>query len=53
MHPLTPYVIAATINLLLLRFFFRQALDRSARGILIITFLALILLIFIDKQSLI
>jgi len=53
MHPLTLYVVAAAINLLLLRFFFRRALDRTGRGVLLVTFLAVILLIFIDKQSLI
>jgi len=53
MHPLSLYVIAAGINLLLLRFFYRQARERTARGVLLITFLALVLLIFIEKLSLV
>ncbi|MGV3761682.1 hypothetical protein [Parapedobacter sp.] len=52
MNPLSLYVIAAAINLLLLRFFYRQALDRSARGVLLVTFVALLFLIFIEKLSL-
>jgi len=53
MHPLGLYVIAAAANLVLIRFFYRQELDQSARGTLMITFVALILLIVIDKPSLI
>ena len=52
MHPLGLYVIAAAINLLLTRLLYRKALDRSARGVLLVTFMALLLLIFIDKLSL-
>jgi len=51
-HPLTLYVIAALINLLLIRFFYRNALDRSAMGIVLITFIALLVLILIGKLSL-
>jgi len=52
MHPLSLYVLAAVVNILLVRFFYRQALERSARGVLMITFVALLLLIFIEKLSL-
>lgn len=52
LHPLSLYVIAAVVNILLVRFCYRQALDRSARGVLMITFVALLLLIFIEKLSL-
>lgn len=51
MHPLSLYVIAAVINLVIIRTFFRQSLDRSARGVLMVTFVALLLLIFIEKLS--
>lgn len=52
-HPLSPYVVAAAINLLLIRFFYRKGLDRCAQGILLITFVAALLLVFIDKLSLV
>jgi len=52
MHPLSLYVIAAVVNILLVRFFYRRALERSAQGVLMITFVALLLLIFIEKLSL-
>jgi len=45
--PLSLYVISALINLLLVRFFYRNALERSARGVVLITFVAALLLIFI------
>lgn len=51
MHPLSLYVVAAAINLLLVRFFYRRELDRSARGILLITFVAALFLIFMEKLS--
>ena len=53
MHPLSLYVVAATINLLLARFFFRKGSDRVAYGIVLITFVALLFLIFTSKRSLI
>lgn len=52
MHPLSLYVLAAAINLLLLRFLYRGGLDRIAQGVLLVTFLAVLFLIFIDKLSL-
>ncbi len=47
--PLSIYVIAALINLLLVRFFYRNARERSARGVILITFAAALLLIFTDS----
>lgn len=52
MHPMSLYVIAATINLLLFRFFYRRSLDQSANGVLLVTFIAVLCLIFIEKLSL-
>ncbi|WP_262248892.1 hypothetical protein [Parapedobacter soli] len=52
MHPLSLYVIAAVVNLLLIRFFYRRELDRTARGLLLVTFVALLFLIILDKPLL-
>jgi hypothetical protein len=49
--PLSLYVIAALINLLLVRFFYRNALEKSARGVILITFVGVLLLIFVGKLS--
>ncbi|SEL79277.1 hypothetical protein SAMN05421740_11063 [Parapedobacter koreensis] len=51
--PLGLYVIAALINLLFVRFFYRNGLERSARGVILVTFVSVLLLIFIEKLSLI
>ena len=51
-HPLSLYVLAAAVNLLIVRFFYRSERDRSGRGILLVTFLALLLLLFTTKLSL-
>ena len=48
---LSLYVIAALINLLFVRFFYRNALEKSARGVILITFVAAILLIFMQNLS--
>lgn len=53
MHPLSLYVVAGVFNLLLIRFFYAKGLDRCAQGVLLITFVAVLLLIFIDKLSLV
>lgn len=51
-QPLSLYVIAALINLLLLRFFYRRSLEQSARGVIFITFVASLLLIYTEKLTL-
>lgn len=48
---LSLYVIAALINLLFVRFFYRNVLEKSARGVILITFLAAIVLIFTKNLS--
>lgn len=40
------YVIAAVINLLIMRFAFRGGKDNLAKGILLITFIAMLLLVY-------
>lgn len=45
--PLSLYVIAALLNLLLVRYFYRQGKDNAARGIIFITFIGVLLLIFV------
>lgn len=44
--PAGMYVVAATINLLLVRYFYRNDGDRLGQGIVIATFLGVILLMF-------
>lgn len=51
--PLGLYVIAALINLLLVRYFYRKGLEQAARGVILITFVLALLLIFTTKLSLI
>jgi hypothetical protein len=51
--PLGLYVIAALINLFLVRYFYRRELEPTARGVLLITFALAMLLIFTKKLSLI
>ncbi|WP_257669356.1 hypothetical protein [Parapedobacter tibetensis] len=48
---LSLYVIAALINLLLMRFFYRNALEQSARGVILITFVAAMVLLFTQKLT--
>lgn len=52
LHPLSLYVIAGGVNMLLIRLLFRRSLEQNARGVLMITFVAVLLLIFIEKLSL-
>lgn len=47
--PLGFYVLAALINLLLVRYFYRNDGENTARGVIMITFLGLLVLI-ITKQ---
>ena len=52
MHPMSLYVVAAAVNMLLVRFLYRGGLSRSAQGVVLVTFVALLFLIFTDKLSL-
>lgn len=47
--PLGLYVIAALINLLLVRYFYRNGREPMARGVILITFVLVLLLIFTTK----
>jgi Ca2+/H+ antiporter len=47
--PIAFYVIAAVINLIIVRFSFRAGQDKFAKGIVLITFLAMLVLIFATK----
>lgn len=44
--PIALYVIAATINLLLLRFTYKAGKQNLAKGILLSTFLAMLILLY-------
>ena len=46
------YVIAALINLLIVRYFYRKGVEQAARGVILITFALALLLIFTTKLSL-
>ncbi|PPL01890.1 hypothetical protein [Parapedobacter indicus] len=46
------YVIAALINLFVVRYFYRKGLEKAARGVILITFVLAMLLIFTTKLSL-
>lgn len=48
-NPLRVYAIAALFNLLLVRYFYRDGQDRSGQGVVLITFLGLLVLI-VTKQ---
>lgn len=47
--PLTLYAIAAVVNLLTLRYFYKQGLTKSGGGMMAATFLGLILLLLFKK----
>jgi len=49
---LSLYVLAGLINLLLVRYFYRNGLEDSARGVILITFVSALLLILTDRLSL-
>ena len=44
--PLSLYVIAGLINLLLLRYYYRNNMENNARGVMLVTFIGVLLLIF-------
>ena len=47
--PIAFYVIASVINVVMLRFTFRGGKESLAKGILMTTFLAMLVLIFVTK----
>jgi len=47
--PIALYVIAAVINLIIIRFAYRADNTSTAKGVVLITFLAMLILIFIMK----
>jgi len=49
--PLALYVIAALINLVWVRYFYRKGLEQTARGLILITFALGMLLAFTTKLS--
>lgn len=46
------YVIAALINLLLMRYYYRNEMGNSARGIILITFIGAMAFLFFREGSL-
>ncbi|MFD1769300.1 hypothetical protein [Sphingobacterium suaedae] len=51
--PALIYAVAAAVNLILVRFFYRAAQDqrRTANGIVFVTFLAMVLFLYFHKLS--
>ncbi len=47
------YVIAALINLLLMRYYYRNEMGNSARGIILITFVGAMAVLFFREGSLV
>lgn len=45
------YVVAALLNLLFVRYYYRHALENTARGIILVTFVATLVLIFLKNLS--
>jgi len=45
------YVIAALINLLVVRYFYRKGFEKAAHGVILITFVLAMLLVFATKLS--
>ncbi len=48
-QPHTLYVLAALVNLLLLRFYYRNGREQSARGVILVTFAAMLSLLWIKS----
>lgn len=46
------YVIAALVNLLLMRYYYRNEMGNSARGIILITFIAAMAVLFFREGDL-
>lgn len=47
--PLTLYAVAGVVNLLILRYFYKQELTRTGGGIVALTFFGLVLLLLFKK----
>lgn len=47
--PIALYVLAALVNLIIIRFTYRSGKDALAKGVVLITFLAMLFLIFATK----
>lgn len=47
--PLTLYAIAGVVNLLILRYFYKQELTRTGGGMVALTFFGLVLLLLFKK----
>ncbi|QNL49975.1 hypothetical protein H8S90_25370 [Olivibacter sp. SDN3] len=48
--PLTLYMIAGTVNLLLLRYFYKKDASQTAGGVIAITFMGIILLLVFKEN---
>lgn len=49
--PIALYVFAATINLIGVRFMYRKGKEATANGVVLVTFLAMIILLFTSRNS--
>lgn len=49
--PIAMYVIAAVINLVIIRFSFKSGRDTFGKGVVLATFIAMLALIFMTKLS--
>ena len=47
--PIALYVLAALINLIIMRFAYRGGKESLAKGIVLVTFVAMLVLIFVTK----
>ncbi len=45
------YVVAALVNLLVVRYYYRNGMENTARGIILVTFVATIALILVKNLS--
>ena len=48
--PIAIYVIAATLNLIAVRFLYRGGKEKTANGVILATFLAMIVLIVLQRE---
>ncbi len=51
--PLIAYVVAAAINLLLVRIFYRKTMpqEKAARGVMLVTFLGMLVFLYFHKLN--
>lgn len=47
--PIAIYVLAAVVNIIIMRFAFRGGKESLAKGIVLITFIAMLVLIYVTK----